>query len=705
VQREVQREVQMSYDLNGNMTSLTPPASAPHAFGYDVLDDLASYTPPYVGQPTGDPQKTRFTTNYETDAFGRPEAVSLPGGSIVQTYGDEAESPHGACGTADGAEPAGASAPFNPSGALTEVRFAGVGYGERAIRYCRDGVGRPSTTTLVLPGDDDDVQVTNAYDALGLLTATTWSVGDAVDAAPLAPLATVTRTWDALSRVASWQVDDGPVAALDYDADGLLIAAGELSLTRDVEHGAITEAALGVTTTTTEYNGFGEVSRLELSTASAAPYWIEYTRDRLGRVVFTDSYGEAAVSYGYDQAGRLGYVTSNSPWPVRRYEYDPNGNRTAVHHYRQSDGAHDYTVTAEVDEQDRLTRYGDDYYVYGDRGDLREVTGPTGTTKYLYDAFGNLLVACLGWDTTDCTETSPTPAGGTKISYVIDPQHRRIGKTVDGVLVQQLVYMDGLNPIAELDGAGNVVATFVYADRPNVPSYVIKPLAGAGGAGETYETYRIFADQLGSVRRIVRASDGALVAKVQYDEYGNFDPYSSFGQTFVPFGFAGGLYDEHTGLIRFGARDYDPVTGRWTTKDPIGFAGGDTNLYAYVGGDPVNWVDPEGLVWENFHLNPWGYWGCTTPLCRGGAGSGTQPSPNGLDGDLDGETSGNDPAAAACDEEAVKYFNTCKDICLAAHIVYNCDNVCDDVRETYRNCCNNKLARPNSYYVACPAAG
>jgi len=47
--------------------------------------------------------------------------------------------------------------------------------------------------------------------------------------------------------------------------------------------------------------------------------------------------------------------------------------------------------------------------------------------------------------------------------------------------------------------------------------------------------------------------------------------------------------------VRFGARDYDPQTGRWTAKDPIRFAGGDANLYSYVFSDPVNWIDPFGL--------------------------------------------------------------------------------------------------------------
>ncbi|MGI0016041.1 MAG: RHS repeat-associated core domain-containing protein, partial [Nitrososphaera sp.] len=68
---------------------------------------------------------------------------------------------------------------------------------------------------------------------------------------------------------------------------------------------------------------------------------------------------------------------------------------------------------------------------------------------------------------------------------------------------------------------------------------------------------------------------------------------------FQPFGFAGGLYDRDTKLVRFGARDYDPETGRWTAKDPIRFEGGDANLYGYVLNDPVNLVDPKGTI------SPW----------------------------------------------------------------------------------------------------
>ncbi|MCK5344490.1 MAG: RHS repeat-associated core domain-containing protein, partial [Candidatus Heimdallarchaeota archaeon] len=63
----------------------------------------------------------------------------------------------------------------------------------------------------------------------------------------------------------------------------------------------------------------------------------------------------------------------------------------------------------------------------------------------------------------------------------------------------------------------------------------------------------------------------------------------------MPFGFAGGLHDLDTGLVRFGYRDYDPDIGRWTAKDPILFAGGDTDLFGYCLNDPINLIDPLGL--------------------------------------------------------------------------------------------------------------
>ncbi len=100
------------------------------------------------------------------------------------------------------------------------------------------------------------------------------------------------------------------------------------------------------------------------------------------------------------------------------------------------------------------------------------------------------------------------------------------------------------------------------------------------------------ADHLGSVRLVVNIATGAIAQRMSYDEYGNVVEDTNPG--FQPFGYAGGLYDRDTGLVRFGARDYDALTGRWTAKDPSGFLGRQSNLYSYVHSDPVNLIDFNG---------------------------------------------------------------------------------------------------------------
>ena len=95
--------------------------------------------------------------------------------------------------------------------------------------------------------------------------------------------------------------------------------------------------------------------------------------------------------------------------------------------------------------------------------------------------------------------------------------------------------------------------------------------------------------------------DRAIAQRLDYDEFGNVTLDTNPG--FQPFGYAGGLYDRDTGLVRSGARDYDPFTGRWTTKDPMSFGGGDANLYAYVNNNPLNEIDPTGQgFWRNVRI-------------------------------------------------------------------------------------------------------
>ncbi|GEM_PF-1317850 len=288
-----------------------------------------------------------------------------------------------------------------------------------------------------------------------------------------------------------------------------------------------------------------------------------FQRDAVGRITRrTESLGARTTvsEYTYDPAGRLAEVTVDGA-VAEHYAYDANGNRIAA---VTAAG----TVTGTYDAQDRMLTYGGATFAYNANGDLEARREGGKTTGYHYDEFGNLLAVDL--------------PDGRRLEYLVDGENRRIGKRVDGSLVQGFLYRDGLNPVAELDASGTVVARFVYGTRPNVPDYMEK-----GGL-----TYRILSDPLGSPRLVVDIATAVVVQELEYDSFGNVTRDTNPG--FQPFGFAGGLYDRDTGLVRFGARDYDPRTGRWTTKDPVGFFGDSANLYDYGLGNPVNFNDPSG---------------------------------------------------------------------------------------------------------------
>jgi RHS repeat-associated protein len=95
------------------------------------------------------------------------------------------------------------------------------------------------------------------------------------------------------------------------------------------------------------------------------------------------------------------------------------------------------------------------------------------------------------------------------------------------------------------------------------------------------------------VRLVVDIATGAIAQRMEYDAFGNVLEDTNPG--FQPFGYAGGIHDRDTGLVRFGARDYDPEIGRWVAKDAIGFAGHSLNFYLRAGSDPTNRIDVSGF--------------------------------------------------------------------------------------------------------------
>ena len=249
-------------------------------------------------------------------------------------------------------------------------------------------------------------------------------------------------------------------------------------------------------------------------------------RDDLGRITSKtettrDLDGTTdTVVFGYD------YDTNGRLWKdsvlEATYTYTDNGNRL-------NDGS--LATDAIYDDQDRLNTYGDNTYSYNDAGQLeeKEDTGASETTTYTYDALGNLR--------------SVTLPDARVITYSVDGVGRRVGKRIDGTLVQGLVYRSGLQPVAQLNGSGGISAQFVYASGRNVPDYALR-----GGT-----LYRIITDHLGSLRLVVDTSDGSIMQRMDYDAWGRVtvDEKASGWEPLV-FGFAGGIYDRDTELVRLG---------------------------------------------------------------------------------------------------------------------------------------------------------
>jgi RHS repeat-associated protein len=546
LQRADGAHVASQFDGESNLRSLTPPGSAPHVLAYSALNFLQDYQPPQLDQ------SSNSTTHYSYDHDRRLVEVTRSDGQTMAYHYDPT------------------------TGQLAQISFpdANLDY-----TYAQGRVQVASRTDVL-----GTHLLSYAYDGR-LRTGTTWS-GE-----PPLTNGTVQRTYDDHFRTMGLIVNHSEVVRYGYDHDGLVTTAGPLEITRRPVNGIVTGTTLGAMATTRSADSFGDQSDMLASYAGAAVYEERVTaRDARGRIRSrTEIVGTQIkeFTYSYDAAGRLSDVFLNGDQSAH-YGYDSNGNRVA----RVSPVG---TVVGRYDEQDRLTRYCSEdamgaalpaaglpclSYSYGAAGELGSeedlVTGTT--TNFAYDAQGALKSVGL--------------PDGRVIDYELDAAGRRIGKMVDGIRIFGLLYQDNLRPIAQLDANNSLSSIFVYATRKQVPDFIVR--AGV--------TYRIVADHLGSVTLVVNANDGTIVQRIEYDEFGRVLSDSNPG--FQPFGFAGGIYDPDTGLVRFGAREYDAAIGRWTAKDPTLFGGRQPNLYTYCRNDSINFEDPEGLgdlpgEWDN----------------------------------------------------------------------------------------------------------
>jgi len=565
-------ETSYGYDLRGRLTSIGT-NTRQSTFSYDAQGFLESITDP-----------ENHTTTYDYDSVGRMTGINRPNGTSVGfTYDNNGN-------MTVLANPSTTNHGFGYNGVNLNSSYNTPLSGSYSYVYDRD-------RRLVQVNFPSANQINNVYDKTRLVQIQTpegnidlsyvcgtkvGSITNSTDTITYAydgSLVTFETLSGTLNETLSYGYNNdfnvnaityaGNTHAYMYDNDDLLTTAGGFTITRNVGNGlpeAVTGGALNLSRT---FNGYGEVDGQSFTIGGNSLTSWDLTRDNAGRITAKTETVEGVTSnyaYTYDSMGRLLTATKDSTL-VEEYEYGPNGTRT----YEMNDlrGISGRTFT--YSDEDHLLTVGDTTYQYNLDGFLTTKTHGTDVTLYDYSSRGELL--------------SVTLPDSTMIEYIHDPLGRRIAKKVNGngVITEKYLWQGLTRLLAVYDGSDNLLMRFEYADGR-------MPVAMTKDGSTYYLTY----DQVGSLRVVADAS-GGMVKKVNYDSFGNI--ISDTDPTFeVPFGFAGGLHDRDTDLVRFGYRDYDPDIGRWTAKDPILFAGGDTDLYGYCLNDPINFVDPTGEI-------------------------------------------------------------------------------------------------------------
>lgn len=361
------------------------------------------------------------------------------------------------------------------------------------------------------------------------------------------------------------------------------------------------EARTGTSTppdaTPNSWSGSGQVRH----PPATLPLHLTLHHDAAGRIIAkaeTTAAGTTTHQYGYDAQGRLTLAMRNDQ-VTEQYAYNEAGQRI----------------------QDGTAWRGERHLTYDDAGRLVQA----GNVRYEYTPQGSLLCrtqlvtpvteltpdsAYSGADTANPPATSSVMALTTRYQYGADTRLNNallpdgtlityryssspdmclpVEKHVNGQLAESYVWLDGLRLGAWIDHLVGTQHRYHYGPDGRVAAVTI-------ASAQRHGTYLLGLDQVGTVRTVTECrNDGRLIKEIAYDSFGAVI-YDSNPGVFLPIGFASGLVDRHTGLVRFGFRDYAPEVGRFTALDPAHDMRGDGDLWDYCIDDPVNKIDPWGL--------------------------------------------------------------------------------------------------------------
>lgn len=370
---------------------------------------------------------------------------------------------------------------------------------------------------------------------------------------------TLEEALDPTGRVASLQITGASPMTFSYGRDGLADQVGGASFERDAA-GRVTRQTVGVVSIDRTYDSFGRLIGIQAN-GGATRYSSEIGRDPDGRVIRTDQTTDGdtrTTTYRHDPSGFLIGVTGDGHSVVWTYDVDGRRRTSTI------DGT---KTNASYSPDGRLLRIGGRTLAWDQAGRLTALRSGASRTTFRYDTAGQLQ-----------GETLPD---GRQVDLLVDGRGQRVGRVVDGNLVGGALFDLAGRLVATLDAKGAIDATFGYLPEGDTP--VLMRRSG--------RDFAIVTDHLGSPRLVLDAATGQVAQAIDYDPWGKIIRDTAPG--FQPFGFAGGIVDPDTGLVRFGVRDYDPTTGRWTTPDPLGIEQIEPDLYGYVT-DPVTARDPSG---------------------------------------------------------------------------------------------------------------